>query len=221
MTPPDTPQPTHTLSLETPVAIGDGYTIAVENVVIETIEPSPDGAYPSGGAVEVNLLLERDLYQQRASLLEITDGYDPKLVAWLDNFRVSLVEVRDMELEPKVSLVIETVGDTLLPGPPQRHRLARGKSFELGDGDRVEFTGHSHKRTRQGQTSPLLVHLRWDSPGQEPATDTASLRPPKGLRTWAWRDLEFTLIDWDYDAWIEVDVRRFERRRVSGSASPR
>lgn len=209
------PAPTHTLAVRESADLGDGFTLEVENVVIETLEPSPDGAYPGGGAVQVDLLLRRDLHERRVSLLEITQGYEPKLVGWLDDFRVRLVEVEDMHTNPRVALVIEAVGEARTGVPPTRHRVARGESFGLGEGDRVQFTGHSHKRTRPGQTSPLIVHLDWLTPGQEPVTDYVSLRPSGGDRTWRWRDLELTLVSWDYNAWIEVDVRRFERHRVA------
>lgn len=215
MPPSTAPEPTHTLQLHQPADLGDGYSLQLEGVVIETIEASPDGAYPGGGAVQVELLLKRALHEQRMSLLDISEGYDPKLVGWLGDFRVRLLEVDDMHTRPKVALLVEAVGDEPSPGPPQRHRVARGESFELGDGDRVEFTGHSHKRTHEGQTSPLIVHLDWHTPGQEPVTDYASLEPSTGDRTWRWRDLELTLVDWAYGDWIELDVRRFERRRVA------
>ncbi len=208
------PEPTHTLQLRQPVALGDDFTLEVEGVTIETIEPSPDGAYAGGGAVQVDLLLRRELDEQRVSLLDITEGYDPKLVAWLGNFRVRLIEVKQMHTEPRVALVIESIGESVSSAPQQRHRVGRGESFELGDGDRIEFSGHGHKRTRPGQTSPLLVHLIWHTPGQEPVSGSVSLEPSTGDRTWRWRDLELTLADWDYGDWIEVDVRRFERLRV-------
>lgn len=197
--------------------LGGAYTLQLEEVLIETIVASPDGMYPGGGAVRVDLLLKRELHQRRISLVDITEGYGPKLAGWLDDFRVTLVEVHDMHTQPRVALAIEVVGHTLSAEPHKHHRVARGESFTLEDGDRIEFTGHSHKRTHEGQSSPLIVHLDWHTPGQEPVTDYASLYPSDGDRTWRWRDLEFTLLDWSYGDWIEVDVRRLKRRRVSSS----
>lgn len=206
-------KPTHTLQLHEPVDLGRGYTLQVQDLIAATVE-GPD----TGAIVRVELLLQRDLYQLQGWVTEFTASDEPNPGVWLDHFRIRLIEVEDFYGDAQVALAVETVGDTLTSAAPERHRIARGQSFAPEDDNRIEFVGHSHKKTGPDEHSPLIVELDWHSPGQDPVRDYASVMPLAGDRTWTWRDLEFTLVDWDYDAWIEVDVRRFERRRI---ASPK
>lgn len=212
-TPPSAPtpmQPTHVLVPGTAVPIDGSTTLVVEGVVVETLEPSPDGAYPGGGAVEVSLRLQRGDYEQHTSLLDITEGYQSRRVAWLDDVRIELVEVADVHNAPKVHVVMETVGEDTA-GPPRRIRIERGQTVTLDDGHRLQFVAHGHKRTFENQASPLIVHTRWHLPGFEPIDHGENLQTSEGERTWRVRDVQLTLIDWDYDGWMELEIRPLRR----------
>lgn len=204
-------QPTHVLVSDSPVPVDASTTLTVDGVIVETLEPSPDGAYPGGGAIEISLRLQRGGYESRTSLLDITEGYEPRRVAWLDDLRIELVEVKDLHHAPKVHVVLETVGTTTTDAPAQRIRIERGQTVTLADGHRLEFVGHGHKRTFENQASPLIVHTRWNLPGFEPVDDGENLQTSEGERTWRFRDVQLTLIDWDYDGWMELEIRALRR----------
>ncbi len=207
-------QATHVLVPGNAIALDHGTTLTAQSVVVETLEPSPDGAYPGGGAIEVALRLQRGQYVLDTSLLDITEGYTPRRVAWLEDFRVELVQVEDVHGAPKVHVVLETVSEQHTDAPGRRVRIERDQTVILDDGHRFEFLGHSHKRTFANQASPLIVHARWSLPGFEPLGDIASLQTSEDERTWRVRDVEVTLIDWDYDDWMELEIRHLRRTPV-------
>lgn len=204
-------QPTHVLVSGSPIPVDTSTTLTVDGVTVETLEPSPDGAYPGGGAVEVSLRLQRGHYEAHTSLLDITEGYEARRVAWLDDVRIELVTVEDVHRAPKVHVVLETVGAKTTDAPPQRIRVERGQTVTLDDGHRLEFVGHGHKRTFENQSSPLIVHTRWHLPGFEPIDHAENLQTSEGERTWRVRDRQLTLIDWDYDGWMELEIRALRR----------
>ena len=125
-----------------------------------------------------------------------------------------MVEVTEMHTNPQVALVVESVSERRLDGPPQRVRIERGRAVTLDDGHRLEFAGHSHKRVEADQSSPLIVSTRWSLPGFEPTDDTVNLETSDGERSWRFRDRELTLLDWDYDRWMELEIHALARVRV-------
>lgn len=207
-------EPTHILRPDVPLTLDDGTTLMVEMVVAEQIEASPEGDYPAGSAISVPLVLRRGSYEERASLLDITEGYDAQMVAWLAEYRVELVEVREFHRDPQVHLVIETVADTRTDAAPTRIRIERGQTVQLGETEALEFTGHGHKRTFEGQDSPLIISMRWHASGAEPVDHSVNLETSRGDRSWRFRDHEVTLREWEYDAWMELEVHALARNRV-------
>lgn len=204
-------QPTHVLIPGSPTRLDDSTTITVDDVIVETLEPSPDGAYPGGGAVEVSLTVRRGHDEQHTSLLDITEGYQARPVAWVHDLRIELVSVEDVHAAPQVQVVLETASDETTGGPPQTVRVERGETVTLADGHQLEFVAHGHKRTHANQASPLIVRTRWSLPGFEPTEHSVNLQTSDDERSWSVRDVELTLLDWDYDAWMELEIRALRR----------
>jgi hypothetical protein len=70
----------------------------------------------------------------------------------------------------------------------------------------MTFVAHGHKRTRPGETSPLLLTTRYSVPGAEPEEQHGAL--PDAPRSWTWRDHRFTILDYTYDVSMRLEIVR-------------
>lgn len=216
------PPPTHVLSIREPVPLEGQTTLEIESVVIESIEASPADpeAHPAGSGIEVSVLLRRGTYEQRTSLTQLSPGYRSRPVGWLEDYRISLLDVADPHRAPRISVVIERVGEARTDAPPVRLRVDKGQPQPLPDGTLLTLLGHGHKRTMTGQSSPLLVALEWSSPGEEPEAQDLSLGPGDDVMRWTWRDLEIEVSAYDYDAWMDLSISRRVLERIQAPTAP-
>jgi|GEM_PF-1969513 len=208
------PEPTHVLELRKPVALDRQNNLRVESVVIESIEPSPDGEYPAGAGIDVGVVMQRGKYEVRASMTELSEGYASQPVAWLENYRVTLLAVDDPHNAPKVSVTVERVSEDSPPGAPTIGRLSEATPISLDDETVLRFLGHSHKRTYPGQTSPLMIAVRWETPGAEPEDQHTSIMPD-GPREFFWRDRVVKVVEWQYGDWMDLEIRQRALERVT------
>lgn len=207
------PKPTHVLELSRPVRLDSQNDLRVESVVIESIEPSPDGVYPAGSGIDVEVVMQRGQYEVRGTMTSLSEGYTSRPIAWLEHYRVTLVDVADPHNAPKVSLVIERVADGEATGEPSKGRLSKDAPITLVDGTELRFLGHSHKSVSAGMSSPLMIAVQWAVPGYESVDQHTSIETD-GERTFEWRDLVVKVVEWQYDQWMDVEIRRRKLERV-------
>lgn len=207
------PEPTHVLELRKPVRLDQDNELRVESVVIESIEPSPDGAYPAGSGIDVEVVMQRGQYEVRGTMTSLSEGYTSRPIAWLEQYRVTLVDVDEPHNAPKVSLVVERVSETEATGEPSKGRLSKATPMTLPDGTELRFVGHSHKSVSAGMTSPLMISVQWAVPDYE-AVDQHTSIETDGERTFDWRDLVVKVVEWQYDDWMDVEIRRRTLERV-------
>lgn len=222
-TPKAMPTPTHVLSPQQPAPLDEGTTIEVEGVVIESIEASPEDpeAYPAGSGIDVTVVIRQGSYEQRAELGLLSAGYDSHPVAWLEDARVTLLDVADPHRAPRVSLLVERVSDQETGEPPERVRVTKDQEAQLADGTGLTLLGHGHKHTMEGQRSPLLIAVRWHEPGFPPDDQHTSVGPDEDEQRWPWRDRVIEVLDYRYDQWMELSItrRRLERVEAPSEAS--
>lgn len=213
------PMPTHRLSPREPVPLDAQTTLRVEDVVIESIEPAPDDAerQPGGTGLDVTVVLQRGAHELRTVLTRLSVGYSSHPVGWLEDYRITLLDVADPHRAAKVALVVERVTEQDADGPPQRLRVRKGQEAVLDDGTGLTLVGHSHKRTMAGQRSPLVVTVQWREPGREPASQIRNLGPDDDDMRWTWRDLVVTVDAYDYDEWMDLTITRRALARVESS----
>lgn len=207
------PKPTHVLELRKPVRLDQDNELRVESVVIESIEPSPDGAYPAGSGIDVEVVMQRGQYEVRGTMTSLSEGYTSRPIAWLEQYRVTLVDVDDPRKAPEVSLVVERVAEGEATGEPSEGRLSAATPMTLPDGTELRFLGHSHKSVSAGMTSPLMISVQWAVPDYE-AVDQHTSIETDGDRAFEWRDLVVKVVDWQYDDWMDLEVRRRKLERV-------
>lgn len=191
-----------------PLLPGGAATLRYDNLVIESIEASPDGNYPAGSGI--TLTLHRDggpgPLARQVSLL--TPGYTSHAAAWFDDVRVTLLGVKDPHNKtPRVELQVERVtGEPL--GEPREVRTIKGGAIDLDVGARVEFLGNSTKSISAGEPPPLLVAVRYVVSGEEPETSEFNVGPDHSPQTWTWRDHRFTIIKYAYNEWMQLKIQR-------------
>ena len=207
------PEPTHVLELRKPVPLDRENELRVESVVIESIEPSPDGAYPGGSGIDVEVVMQRGRYEVRGSMTSLSEGYASRPSAWLEQYRVTLVDVDDPHNAPKVSLVVERVSEEEPTGEPTKGRLSKATPITLPDGTELRFLGHSHKSVSAGMTSPLMISVQWAVPGYD-AVDQHTSIETDGRRTFDWHEQVVKVVEWQYDDWMDVEIRRRKLERV-------
>ena len=189
-------EPTVTLEHAKPVDLDSGTRIILHDMVFEQIEASPDDpeAYPAGSGVTLTVEVEG----KRLELSKLSEGYDSKLSAWSWTHKVTLVEI-DPGGKPGASFRVEKVGESPV-GEALKLKLVKRTPVELIDGRKIEMTGHGHKRVGPGQTSPLIVGIEYDG-----ERGSHNIKGKGGV--WTHTDLRFTLLDYDYGDWMEVEVQ--------------
>lgn len=207
------PNPTHVLEPNNPVRLDQDNELRVQSVVIESIEPSPDGAYPAGSGIDVEVVMQRGQYEVRGTMTSLSEGYTSRPIAWLEQYRVTLVDVADPHNAPKVSLLVERLSDGDATGEPHRGRLSKDTPITLSDGTELRFLGHSHKSVSAGMTSPLMISVAWAVPGYE-AVDQHTSIETDGERTFEWHDHVVKVVEWQYDDWMDVEIRGRKLERV-------
>lgn len=191
----------------TPLTLRSGVTLQYENIVIEEIAAGPPG-YPAGSGVTLTLVVEGigGGVAIRRPISLLSQGYTTHDVAWFGPYRVKVLDVKDpYRREVAVELTVEEVTEEVLPGAPVVVTVAKGGSVELGEAT-MTFVAHGHKRTRPGETSPLLLTTRYQVPGAETeelhgSLDGAPMR-------WTWRDHRFTIRAHQYDASMQLEISR-------------
>lgn len=220
-TPAPMPTPTHVLPLREPVPLDSQNALRVQDVIIESIEPSPEDpeAYPAGSGIDVTVVMQRGSYEVRAELSLLSEGYTSQPVGWLEDYRVTLLDVAEPHRAPEVSLVVERVTDHDTDEPPQMLRLTKDQPSPLRDGTVLTLRGHGHKRTSPGQRSPLMIAVRWEVPGQPAVDQDTSIGPSEDDDRWSWRDLVVTVGEYDYGDWMDVTIVRRQLQRVEAPSS--
>lgn len=96
-------------------------------------------------------------------------------------------------------------GRFTLAAPLGTVRVEKGQAVTLPDGARLSFGAHGHKRTMEGDTSPLLVHGGFAAPKQRTLEDfDASLHLEHSRVLQLKGGYTFELLDHAYDAWMEL-----------------
>ena len=206
------PRPNLTLAREqrVPLQPGGAATLRYDNLVIEDIAASPDGSYPAGGAITLDLILDGGAAPQRVPLTLLSSGYRSRSSAWFGEFRVTLLDVKDTHRAPRVELALERVSARLRPGAPQVVRVELGQSIALDDDIRVEFLGHSTKHIDKGEPPPLMVALRYHVPGEPPLSTEFNVGSDDRPQTWTWRDYHFTILASGYNAYMQLVLARLQ-----------
>lgn len=213
------PMPTHRLTPREPVSLDAQSTLRVEDVVIESIEPAPDDPErpPGGTGIDVTVVVQRGAHELRTVLTRLSEGYPSRPVGWIEDYRITLLDVADPHRAAKVALVVERVTEQDAHEPPQRLRVIKGQEALLDDGTGLMLVGHGHKRTMAGQRSPLVVTVQWREPGHEPVQQSRNLGPDDDDMRWTWRDLVVTVDAYDYDDWMDLTITRRALARVESS----
>lgn len=187
---------------------GTTLTLRYDNLVIESIEPSPDGNYPAGSGITLNLHREGGAPPLRRNVSLLSSGYTSRNAAWFDDVRVTLLDVKDpQQKSARVELLVERV--TAEPaGDAREVRVTRGQSLELAPDTRVEFLGNSTKEISAGERPPLLVAVRYLVSGEEPVSSEFNVGPDDTPQIWTWRDQRFTVLKYAYNEWMQVKVQR-------------
>ena len=206
------PRPNLTLAREqrVPLQPGGAATLRYDNLVLEDIAASPDGSYPAGSGITLDLILDGGAAPQRVPLTLLSSGYRSRPSAWFGEFRVTLLDVKDPHRAPRVELALERVSARLRPGAPQVVRVDLGQSIALDDDIRVEFLGHSTKHIDKGEPPPLMVALRYHVPGEPPLSTEFNVGSDDRPQTWTWRDYHFTILASGYNAYMQLALARLQ-----------
>lgn len=105
------PRPTHFIGLGETIALDGETSLRVDDVIIEEIAASPDDpqSYPAGSGISVRVVLVRGGEEQRATLTQLSAGYESRGAGSLHGYRVTLVEVEQPHRSPRVALAVERV----------------------------------------------------------------------------------------------------------------
>jgi len=196
------------LTQDRPITLRSGVTLRHEGLVIEEIAAGPSPAYPGGSGVTMTLVVDGigGGVAVRRPISLLSPGYTSQNVAWFGPYRVTVVDVKDPHRrDAVVELTVEETTDEVVPGAPIVATITRGGSLELGDATMI-FVAHGHKRTRPGETSPLLLTVQYRVPGSETEEQHGELTgdPPR----WTWRDRRFLVRDHAYNASMQLEVVR-------------
>lgn len=195
--PPDPAPTTRAVAIGTPIELTDGTSLAVTDIVVETIAPAPDdpAAYPAGSGARVLITVGGD----KVALTKLSAGYDASPVAWVRDLKIELHDT-----DGKVAqLSVHRVSDRVLAS--ESIRIRRGERVRLHDTLDFTFVGHSHKSVMAGMESPLMVNVDYHDGHRYPRTH--SLFPPREA-TWTWQDVRFTLGDYRYGDFMDLVVDR-------------
>jgi hypothetical protein len=179
------------------ITLDDGTVVVVEQIVVESIEASPDDprSYPAGTGATVVITVAG----HRAELTKLSPPYPSVTVAWLHGVRIELHDT-----DGKIARVsLQRVTDRVLA--TESLRISKGERVRLHGTHDFTFVGHSHKSISAGMESPLMVNV--DYHDGHPYPRTHSLFPPREA-TWAWEDLRFTLVEHQYDDFMVLTVDR-------------
>lgn len=194
------------LTRATPLTLRSGVTLHYEDIVIEEIAAGPPG-YPAGSGVTLTLIVEGlGGAPIRRPISLLSQGYTTHDVAWFGPYRVRVLDVKDpYKREAVVELTVDAVTDEVLPGAPVVATITKGGSIELGDATMI-FVAHGYRRTRPGETSPLLLTTRYQVPGAGPEEQQDALEGSP--MRWTWRDHHFTLRDHEFDDSMRLEISR-------------
>ncbi len=109
-----------------------------------------------------------------------------------------------------VSLSVEKHGDgssiqvenVELIGKKETVKLKKGETKKLQNGIKITFKSHSHKRTKAGQQSPLLIEFTFNE-GNKEVSKTVSIL---GQKWWFYKDYVFIFTDHKYSEYQEFEV---------------
>lgn len=82
--------------------------------------------------------------------------------------------------------------------------INKGDTLKITEDFSLIFDGHSHKRTKKGQKSPLIVNVSYITPDSTVRDYNNLKMPPKG---WTWDKYEFTINDYSYNDWMNLTIK--------------
>ncbi len=198
------PVPTTTLKLgESTQLTGESGPFAkLTDVTSEAIAESPADpeSYPAGSGVTLALEMAGRTY----TFSELSQGYESKMVDWSPEYRITLVDV-----DPgagTANFQIERITETATKTLHSNVRIDLNGELALEDDVKAAFIHHGHKRTFEGQQSPLMVSMRYSHGGQEIATEMQSVFPPGAA--WTWRNYRFELGEYSYGEFMHLTVHQ-------------
>lgn len=109
------------------------------------------------------------------------------------------------ESEPSTGSLLEfTVADAV-----ETFTIRRGETVSLRGGAKLQFAGHSHKRTYEGQESPLLINGTFATDAAPAKEYYASVYPGRLVTFEPASGHVFELLDWDYDVSMQLRYLRY------------
>lgn len=104
-------RPTHVVGLDETVTLDDATSLRVADVIIEEIAASPDDpeSYPAGSGISVTVVVVRGGQEQRATLTQLSAGYESQAQGTLHGYRITLLDVEQPHRSPRVALATERV----------------------------------------------------------------------------------------------------------------
>jgi hypothetical protein len=182
------------------VKVEENHTLLLDDVITERIEAAPpdysDGeAYPTGSGVTVTVQWDG----QGHTFSRLSQGYESVEEIWLDGYRLRLGRIQQKPL------MVEVFLDRLEKGESRAFTVKKGERISLDAHTDMRFDSHSHKRTRAGQSSPLMLNLVFLEDGAPVEAKTFSLHL-KEERSFSWRNFRFELMDHQYDQSMTLKV---------------
>ncbi len=179
------------------VSVSPGEWFEVQGLSAETAARAPEG--PEASAVNVTAAWGDEV----VTLTLAGSGTGQRQAeAWRGDRRVALVGVRAPASGRWEVGFAFTAWRT--SGPPRTVRVERSGAVPLAGGATLVFKGHAHKAVSPGTASPLMVALACRVDGQEIASGVRLLPPAEA--EWQWERWRFRLVDYAYDAWMQLEV---------------
>lgn len=202
---------TITLKRGTPQFVAQGeIEVELKQLISEEIAAGPSEDYPAGSGVCAALVLSdgRGLPEE-ATLCQLSPPYESTLTAYHHGYRFRWVEARTTGNEASLALEVEKLGAEAMEDLGEV-RLERRVPRQIDERLTVTLTDHSHKRTRVGQQSPLIVHLTYERRGREPQSERRERIFPRDPQRAAWyfERYRFEPLDYAYGDWMRLKVLR-------------
>lgn len=189
--------------LETGQAVSLGLDVGeieLVSVVSESIEPSPvdPDAYPAGSGTTMSLLLAGTPIE----FSELSAGYGSSKIAYAGNLRAELIsyDANQGSVVVHVDKLVPRKATLLQPSI----RLQVREPLLIEAGVEVQFLGHSHKSISAGQTSPLIVYMRYESAGRIVEQQHNLFKP----YSWVWERYRFEIVSHEYDEHMVLRISK-------------
>lgn len=107
-----------------------------------------------------------------------------------------------------------TIKDIKILKNGEKVKLMVDKAVRFEGGLTLTFTGHSHKRTKAGQKSPLGIYIKYSKKGEDYSEGTWIYPGEDKLHWWVWRDHLFKYVDHGYDEYQEIEFSKLPIKDV-------